>query len=312
MNQVVAEEHEVSDIMDTDEISEISEISDAGSNEIVSDSNCFQHFVANGFSKIDQSSLETCIIETSVAQNLQMDRRTRVVAIHKNSNTSRSWQIRAHSFAVSMKAVSDKCGGGANPKYAWYGASRDEICEIVTHGFSWAAADTHIISLSPAKHLLDSVLRSTVDESGLRHLLLCRVILGKQEVVIGDSSHQFHPSSSEFDSGVDDISAPRKYIVWNSHLNFSVFPCYIVSLDVPYLSGFKEATIMKPRPSWITFHTLICILSRYLDQSRMAYLKKHYTDFKEKRITKPQMIQRVKEIAGIHFLCAILKDKDLI
>ncbi|KAE8707259.1 RCD one 2, putative isoform 2 [Hibiscus syriacus] len=247
MNQVVAEEHQVSETMSSDEISEISDAM-SGSNEIVSDPNCFQHFVANGFCKIDQSSLETCIIETSVAQNLQVDKRARVVAIHKNMNNSRSWQIRAHSFAVSMKAVADKCGGGANPKYAWYGASLDEIREIVTHGFSWrmkAAADTHSISLSPAKHLLDSVLRSTVDESGLRHLLLCRVILGKQEVVIGDSSDQFHPSSSEFDSGVDDISAPRKYIVWNSRLNFSVFLCYIVSLDVPYLSGFKEATIMS-------------------------------------------------------------------
>ncbi|KAK8537272.1 hypothetical protein V6N12_043440 [Hibiscus sabdariffa] len=241
MNRIV-EEDQVSMIMDNDEISEISDAM-SGSNEIVSGSNCFEHFVANGFSKIDESSLETCIIQTSVSQNFQMAKRRRVVAVHKNLNTGRSWQIREHSFRVSAKAVADKCGGDARIRYAWYGASRDEICEIVTHGFSWrskAGGGSHGISLSPAKHLLDSVLSSTVDESGLRHLLLCRVILGKQEVVTGDSSDQFHPISSEFDSGVDDISAPTKYIIWNSRLNFSILPCYIVSFEAPYLSGKKD------------------------------------------------------------------------
>ncbi|GMJ09713.1 similar to RCD one 2 [Hibiscus trionum] len=310
MNQVVAGEDQVSEIMENEEISDAM----SESNEIVSASNCFHHFVANGFSKLDQSSLESCIIQTSVSQNLHMAKKTRVVAIHKNMNTSRSWQIRAHSFRVSIKAVADKCGGDANVGYAWYGASGDEISEIVTHGFSWrikSAAVTHNISLSPAKHLLDSVLSSTVDENGLRHLLLCRVILGKQEVVTGDSSHQFHPSSPEFDSGVDDISAPTKYMVWNCRLNFSILPCYIVSFEAPYLS---ESKIIKPISSWITFPTLISILSRFLDQSRMASLKKQYTDFKEKRITRPQMIQRVKQIAGNQGLSAILKmytDKDL-
>ncbi|GMI99736.1 hypothetical protein HRI_003642900 [Hibiscus trionum] len=320
MNRIV-EEDQVSMIMDDEEISEISDaISGSNETEIVSGSNCFEHFVENGFSKIDQSSLETCIIQTSVAQNLQMDKRPRVVAVHKNLNTSRSWQIRAHSFRVSAKAVADKCGGDARIRYAWYGASRDEICEIVTHGFSWrskAAAGSHSISLSPAKHLIDSVLSSTVDEIGLRHLLLCRVILGKQEVVTGDSSDQFHPISSEFDSGVDDISAPTKYIIWNSRLNFSILPCYIVSFEAPYLSGFKgltEAKTVEPKSSWITFPTLISILSRFLDQSRMASLKKQYTGFKARKITRPQMIQRVKEIAGNQLLSAIFNmytNKDL-
>ncbi|KAK8481815.1 hypothetical protein V6N13_029775 [Hibiscus sabdariffa] len=236
MSQVVAEEDQVSVILDNEEISDAL----SGSNQIVSASNSFAHFLANGFSKLDQSCLESCIIQTSVSHNLRMVTScTRVVAIHRNLNTSRSWQVRAHGFRLSMKAVADKCGGDANVRYAWYGAPRDEIFEIVTHGFSWSMK-AHSISLSPAKHLLDSVLSSTADESGLRHLLLCRVILGKQVVVTGESSNQFHPSSLEFDSGVDSISDPTKYMVWNSRLNFSVVPCYIVSFEAPYLSGEKD------------------------------------------------------------------------
>ncbi|KAK9033959.1 hypothetical protein V6N11_050138 [Hibiscus sabdariffa] len=303
MSQVVAEEDQVSVILDNEEISDAL----SGSNQIVSASNSFAHFLANGFSKLDQSCLESCIIQTSVSHNLRMVTScTRVVAIHRNLNTSRSWQVRAHGFRLSMKAVADKCGGDANVRYAWYGAPRDEIFEIVTHGFSWSMK-AHSISLSPAKHLLDSVLSSTADESGLRHLLLCRVILGKQVVVTGESSNQFHPSSLEFDSGVDSISDPTKYMVWNSRLNFSVVPCYIVSFEAPYLSGLREAKTIQPRSSWMTFPTLISILSRFLDQSRMASLKKHYSDFQGKRITRPQMIERLKQIAGIQLLTALLK-----
>ena len=80
-----------------------------------------------------------------------------------------------------------------------------------------------------------SVLSSEVDEIGLRHLLLCRVILGKQEVVT--DSNQFHPSSLEFDSGVDDLSAPRKHIVWSAYMNSHILPCYIISFEAPYLRG---------------------------------------------------------------------------
>ena len=28
-----------------------------------------------------------------------------------------------------------KCGGNANLRYAWFGASRDKIWEIISHGF---------------------------------------------------------------------------------------------------------------------------------------------------------------------------------
>ena len=81
-----------------------------------------------------------------------------------------------------------------------------------------------------------SVLPSEVDETGLMHLLLCRVILGKQEVITADSN-QFHPSSSEFDSGVDDLSAPKKYFVWSAYMNSHILPCYIISFENPYLRG---------------------------------------------------------------------------
>lgn len=73
----------------------------------------------------------------------------------------------------------------------------------------------------------------SVDEDGLRHLLLCRVILGKPEVVLPGNSEQYHPSSHEYDSGVDKLFAPKKYIVWSTHMNTHILPEYVISFRAP-------------------------------------------------------------------------------
>lgn len=67
-----------------------------------------------------------------------------------------------------------------------------------------------------------------MDRDGLQHILLCRLILGKPELV-QPGSDQFHPSSDQFDSGVDNMIRPKKYIVWCSNMNTHILPEYIVS-----------------------------------------------------------------------------------
>lgn len=59
-------------------------------------------------------------------------------------------------------------------------------------------------------------------------MILCRVILGNMEKV-GAGSRQSHPSSTEFDTGVDDPTCPKRYIVWCSNMNRHILPEYIVS-----------------------------------------------------------------------------------
>lgn len=74
------------------------------------------------------------------------------------------------------------------------------------------------------------------DENGMRHLLYCRVILGKTEVV-WPGSRQWHPSSQEFDCGVDDLVCPKKYIVWSSNINTHILPLYIISFTISSFNG---------------------------------------------------------------------------
>ncbi len=62
-------------------------------------------------------------------------------------------------------------------------------------------------------------------------MLFCRVIMGKMELV-QPGSQQCHPSSENFDSGVDDLQNPRQYIVWNMNMNSHIYPEFVVSFMV--------------------------------------------------------------------------------
>ena len=81
-----------------------------------------------------------------------------------------------------------------------------------------------------------------VGKDGLRHMMLCRVILGKAEVV-HPGSDQYHPSSDEFDSGMDNLSSPKKYIVWSAHMNTHILPEYVISFRAP--SNLKGGSSTK-------------------------------------------------------------------
>lgn len=71
-----------------------------------------------------------------------------------------------------------------------------------------------------------------VDENGVKHMVLCRVILGNSEVVeIG--SKQFHASDPCFDTGVDDSQNPNSYIIWNMDVNTHIFPECTVAFKMP-------------------------------------------------------------------------------
>ncbi|XVF02461.1 hypothetical protein REPUB_Repub04eG0177300 [Reevesia pubescens] len=324
MNQIDVED-QVSVTMNNDEISD----ANSTSNNVIEINSgyAFEFFAKNGLVNIEASNLANIestfhdsIIRRSffsgMGPNSEFVKKIKIVAIHKNMNSSWSGKARAQTHGVFEKAVADKCGGDANVKYAWYGASWDEISKILIHGFDWyrkpgpANQDCYrrSISLSPAKFSIDGVLSSEVDDNGLGHLLLCRVILGKQEVMTADSN-QCHPSSPEFDSGVDDLSAPRKYIIWSTYLNSHILPVYIISFKAPSLRGFKgllEANTNKPPKPFIKFSTLISMLSKFLGPSQMASLNKQYADVRENKITKQQMIKKLKEIAGDHLLAAVV------
>uniref|UniRef100_A0A5B7AV60 Putative inactive poly(ADP-ribose) polymerase SRO2 n=1 Tax=Davidia involucrata TaxID=16924 RepID=A0A5B7AV60_DAVIN len=311
MDHIVIEEQEVSMTVDDHEIL----ASDSEIDSSCSSSEQFGFLAQKGTIKVEEGNSEHEIIKKSFLMGLgSFGKDTNVVAIHRNSYSSLTGRARLETFRIFSDAVARKCGGNANIKHAWYGASRDEICEIVSHGFSRRRppANSELyglgVYLSPANFSIDGALSAVVDENGLRHMLLCRVILGNMEVVCA-GSEQFQPSSTEFDSGVDNLSAPRRYIIWSAYMNSHIFPNYIISFRAPCSTGFQriQAPRVKPSSPYMKLPTLISILSGFLPSSKMVLIAKYHSDFRENKITRFQLIQKLRQLAGDELLVSVIK-----
>jgi hypothetical protein len=178
----------------------------------------------HGFIKIYEEEREFQVIKHKFISGLgSIGLHTQIEGIHKNNHSGFTKQARLQSFLIFARAVEKKCGGNANVKYAWYGSSKQDIRNIVDHGFG--PNKDGYVSLSPDHSPIRSMKSSDTDENGVRHIVLCRVILGKTELVHSGSG-QCNPSWEEFDNGVDNLQSPNKYIVWRTHMNTCFYRFY--------------------------------------------------------------------------------------
>ncbi|CAA0836119.1 Probable inactive poly [Striga hermonthica] len=229
----------------------------------------------------------------------------RVESIHRNRFSSINGRARVESFGVYTRAVQTRCGGNANLTYAWFGASKNEIDMIIDYGFGLPKSGLthgHGVHLCSINHPIESVLSTSPDENGLRHILLCRVILGKTEVIC-PGSQQNNPSSEEFDSGVDNIETPQKYIVWTSRMNTHILPEFLVSFRT--LSSNSRGS--RPNSNRMPFPTLINVLRKYLPLDAVDLIRIHHRDFRNQKITRAELVRRVRHIAGDKLLIKIMK-----
>lgn len=239
-----------------------------------------------------------------------------VAAIHRSCSSSFAARSRAQAFQVYSAAVQKKGGGDtANVRYAWYPASKEEVAKIFSYGFGYSGKPENSglygrgVYFAPDNHPLQSVESAPVNEDGLRHLLLCQVILGKSEL-IDFGSEQSHPSSEQYDSGVDDLSSPKRYIIWNTHINTHVLPEYVVSFRAPCCSRGLLRTpgkSRKPTSPWMPFRVLISELSKILPPSDINSMSKYYKDHKEGKIPRHELVRKVRQIAGDGLLTRIIK-----
>ncbi|CAI9772987.1 unnamed protein product [Fraxinus pennsylvanica] len=58
--------------------------------------------------------------------------------------------------------------------------------------------------------------------------------------VVQPGSEQYNPSFEEFDSGIDILVSPRKYIVWSTRMNTHILPEFVISFRFPSNLKSKE------------------------------------------------------------------------
>ncbi|XP_069153482.1 inactive poly [ADP-ribose] polymerase RCD1-like [Solanum lycopersicum] len=160
-----------------------------------------------------------------------------VTAVHQCTRTGPVEQARLEVFVNNAKIVKRR-RGDPSVQYAWYGTSSAKIDSIMRRGFEMPriipGIQTHGVGIymSPLYSPQKSHMMCEVDENGEKHIMLCRVIVGKLEKVeLG--SQQLFPSSAEFDTGVDDLINPKLHVIWCSNMNTHILPIFIVS----YKSG---------------------------------------------------------------------------
>ncbi|KAH9611754.1 hypothetical protein KSS87_009018 [Heliosperma pusillum] len=245
-----------------------------------------------------------------------------VVAVHrKNWTDDLLGQARVDAFKIYGNALKNKhgdgYGGAANVKFGWYGGNKQRMIKILKHGFSYEdlIMNNHgAVLLSSLDSLVSCMEDSVEDEDGLRHVLLCRVLLGRSELIKPGSS-QTNPSSNNYDSGIDSYDNPKKYVIWSSNMNTHILPEFVVTFKVDkasqlsstgVVSGMKNVMRM-PRSPWISFPALTSVLGRFLAPDAITLISKYHKDYRERRISRPELIQKVRQIAGDKMLIAIIR-----
>ncbi|XP_071701463.1 inactive poly [ADP-ribose] polymerase RCD1-like [Rutidosis leptorrhynchoides] len=129
--------------------------------------------------------------------------------------------------------ITQKLRGSANVQYAWFAAANGAPSGVMFYGPNGPKLGKYGfgVHLSAVKSALNSATICDIDENGLRHMVLCRVILGNTELV-HPGSKQFNPSDQHFDSGVDNLEDPSHYVIWNMNMNTHIIPECIVSFKI--------------------------------------------------------------------------------
>ncbi|KAL8534181.1 hypothetical protein ACS0TY_010256 [Phlomoides rotata] len=270
----------------------------------------FKEFSEIGMVKVEEDQGEHGVIKKTLLGGMGfIGNEINLVAIHKNSHSSVTGQAKLEAFQIYCQAVAARRGGDANLRYGWYGGSRDEICDILNFGFeNSSSSQGNGVYLSPANLLIESALRAEEDENGVRHMLMCRVILGKTET-ISPGSKQLQPSSIDFDSGIDNPLEPTKYIIWTAYMNTHIFPAYIISFTAPSLAGWGTnwSSAKKPSSPSMKFQVLMKVLSRFLPPSKMCLISNYYNDFRANKIGRPLLIRRLRSLVGDNVLISVIK-----
>ncbi|KAL3654055.1 hypothetical protein CASFOL_003736 [Castilleja foliolosa] len=290
--------------------------SDCSSSPSFSSPELFRDFGVNGMVRLDQvDEKDYGMIKKSFLAGMGFSGKgIDVVVVNKISYTGGSGEARLEGFWSFSQAVASRRGGDAHVKYGWYGGSRAEICEVLRYGFGrcgdFEKGVSHGVGVyfSPANFPIDSALKAKEDENGFRHMLLCRIILGKTETIPA-GSEQVYPSSTDFDSGIDNPLTPRKYIIWSAYMNSHILPICVYSFKAPSLTGNHRITSDGARKanSPMRFSILFNALSKLLHPSKKGLVLNCYNDFREHKIDRSELIRRLRRFAGDDVLISAVK-----
>ncbi|XP_058763561.1 probable inactive poly [ADP-ribose] polymerase SRO1 [Vicia villosa] len=148
-------------------------------------------------------------------------------------NSSISMQARLELFQKQAD-ITKGIHGDANVRYGWLACSKEELSTIMQNGLDHNALSSSKciygfgIHLAAITHPYACVPYCDADENGVKHLILCRVIMGNMEL-LRRGNNKIRSSGCEYDNGVDDIEHPKYYVVWSNNMNTHIYQEFVVS-----------------------------------------------------------------------------------
>ncbi|KAI3469187.1 hypothetical protein Pfo_025850 [Paulownia fortunei] len=244
----------------------------------------------------------------------------KIVEIHRCP--SMAMETRLELFEKQVE-ITKRYRGDANVQYAWLPCSRRTVSTILKYGVGHyeplIIKPLHGmgIHLIPANGTQISINNIDADENGSRHMVFCCVIMGNMEVV-PCGSNQLHPSSEDFDSGVDHLENPKHYVVWNMNMNSHIYPECVVSFKLTSdvegpvfgqgsrvsIPGFSlccrgpQAQKRIPESPWMPFPILLSAISNEVPSQNMDLVKTNYELFKNKKISRDVFVTKLRSIVG--------------
>ncbi|KAJ6685750.1 INACTIVE POLY [ADP-RIBOSE] polymerase SRO4-RELATED [Salix purpurea] len=236
-----------------------------------------------------------------------------ITAIHQCTRKEHSGEARQDVFQKQIE-ITKAARGVSNTVYAWYGAPAKEVESILAHGFGGpskvSASETYGVGvyLSPfgLPHL--SAKFSEADDSGEKHIILCRVILGNVEKVVA-GSQQHYPSSIDFDTGTDDPKNPKWYVVWPSVMDRHIIPecvvCFKSSINV---SGNFPGQVRGSTHTKYSLEKLFSKLRSSLPPEKIKELAKLYDVYRVGKLTKNIFIRHMRSVVGDYVLLSAIRE----
>ncbi|CAN4092252.1 unnamed protein product [Withania somnifera] len=223
-----------------------------------------------------------------------------VTAVHQCTRRGPMEKARFEVFQKSVETVSRARGDPNVVEYAWYGTSSENVDSIMRRGFDFPriVPGSHTrclgIYLSPVSSPQISEMMADMDENGEKHLILCQVIIGKLEKVeLGPQ--QFFPSCADFDTGVDDLSNPKMYVVWCGNMNTHILPVCIVSYKYGGQMSGRLNVASHADDAW---STLLTKLNRLLPSPKVLELQSLYDSYREGKLGKEILMSQLQSVVG--------------
>ena len=191
----------------------------------------------------------------------------KIVAIHKTVLEDRSSIYELKKQQLQKKRGRD----GVNERWLFHGSTLSGIVGIACngavlrprnaeqYGVGMYFSPSGIANTTGAMMMALSAPYSSPDQAGVQHMLLCRVLCGRQEKLKdggAKGSSQFEPSSIDFDSGIDDPVRPHRVLMWGASLSTHVLPEFAVSFrilaegEIDAKDGVDQSLTRKEKDIW--------------------------------------------------------------